>query len=48
VTRTRSKAAGSPIGVNALTVGKSYTCTVFATNSRGKGPRSDPSAAKTA
>jgi titin len=48
VTRSRSKAAGSPIGVNALTVGKHYTCTAFATNSRGKGPRSNPSAAKVA
>ena len=48
VTKSRSKASGSPIGVNGLTVGKTYTCRVFATNSRGNGPWSDPSAAKTA
>jgi Fibronectin type III domain len=44
VTRSRSKATGSPIGVSGLTVGKTYRCTVFATNGRGKGATSDASA----
>jgi hypothetical protein len=30
----------SPLGVKALTSGKSYACTVTATNSRGTGPAS--------
>jgi hypothetical protein len=34
----------SPINVNGLTPGKTYTCTVTATNSRGTGPASLPSA----
>jgi hypothetical protein len=34
----------SPITVSALTPGKSYTCTVSATNSRGTGPASAASA----
>ncbi len=38
----------SPIKVTSLTVGKTYTCTVSATNSRGRGPASSPSAPVTA
>ncbi len=38
----------SPIKVTSLTVGKTYTCTVSATNSRGRGPASRPSAPVTA
>jgi hypothetical protein len=34
----------SPINVDGLTPGKTYTCTVTATNSRGTGPASSPSA----
>jgi fibronectin type 3 domain-containing protein len=34
---------GASITVTALTAGKTYTCTVTATNSRGKGPTSVPS-----
>jgi hypothetical protein len=43
VTKTKSGAA-SPITVSGLTVGKSYKCLVNATNSRGTGPFSNPSA----
>ena len=44
--RTRSKAGrASPITVTGLSVGKTYACTVAATNSRGTGPASPPSAA---
>ena len=46
---TKSKAgAASPLTVTALTAGKTYTCTVKATNSRGSGPASAKSAAVTA
>jgi hypothetical protein len=38
----------SPITVTGLTAGKTYTCTVNATNSRGTGPTSGPSPATTA
>ena len=38
----------SPITVRDLTPGKTYACTVSATNSRGRGPVSRPSAAVTA
>ena len=48
VTRARSHKGTAPIGVKNLTVGKSYTCTVFATNRRGNGPRSNASSAVTA
>jgi hypothetical protein len=34
----------SPITVTGVTVPKTYTCTVTATNSRGTGPKSNPSA----
>lgn len=34
----------SPINVDGLTEGKTYTCTVTATNRRGTGPPSPPSA----
>jgi len=34
----------SPINIDRLTPGKTYTCTVTATNSRGTGPSSPPSA----
>jgi nitrous oxidase accessory protein NosD len=44
VTKTQTGTA-SPITVTALTPGKSYTCRVSATNSRGTGPLSNPSAA---
>jgi len=42
VTRSKS-AATSPITVTTLSAGKTYTCTVRATNSRGAGPLSPPS-----
>jgi len=43
---TKSKTGtASPITVTGLTPGKSYRCRVNATNSRGTGPMSDPSAA---
>jgi len=42
-TNTNSDKA-SPINVDGLTPGKTYTCTVTATNSRGTGPASPPSA----
>ena len=42
VTRSKS-AASSPITVTTLSAGKTYTCTVRATNSRGAGPLSPPS-----
>jgi hypothetical protein len=46
---TRSKSATkSPITVTALSVGKTYTCTVRAINSRGAGPLSPPSSPATA
>ena len=38
----------SPITDTGLGAGKQYTCTVKATNSRGVGPASTPSAAVTA
>jgi titin len=38
----------SPLGVKTLTLGKKYTCTVTATNSRGTGPESPPSTSVTA
>jgi parallel beta-helix repeat protein len=47
VTKTGTGPA-SPITVTAMTPNRSYTCTVKATNSRGIGPLSDPSAAKNA
>jgi hypothetical protein len=47
VTKTKTGAVG-PITVTALTAGKSYACTVSATNSRGTGPASTASAAVTA
>jgi hypothetical protein len=47
VTNTKSGAA-SPITVAGLTAGKTYTCTVKGTNSRGTGPSSFPSAPVTA
>ena len=37
--------AGSPLVVGTLTNGKSYTCTVTATNANGAGPASPASAA---
>jgi parallel beta-helix repeat protein len=43
VTRTKTGPA-SPITVTTLTPGKSYVCRVSATNSRGTGPLSNPSA----
>jgi hypothetical protein len=43
VTRTKTGAA-SPITVTTLSAGKSYVCRVSATNSRGTGPLSNPSA----
>jgi hypothetical protein len=43
VTRTKS-GKSSPMTIGALTVGKSYTCRVTATNSRGTGPSSATSA----
>jgi hypothetical protein len=47
VTKTQTGTA-SPITVTALTPGKSYQCTVTATNSRGTGPASNPSVATNA
>jgi hypothetical protein len=47
ITRTRS-GTHSPVGVTGATAGKTYRCTVTATNSRGSGPRSAPSPAVTA
>jgi chitinase len=47
VTRAKS-GTGGPLTVTGLTSGKSYTCTVFAANARGKGPSSKPSRAVTA
>jgi hypothetical protein len=47
VTRAKS-GTGSPLTVTGLTVGKRYTCTVYATNARGKGPASKASGAVTA
>jgi len=43
VTKTNTGAA-SPITVTTLTAGKTYVCRVRATNSRGTGPLSNPSA----
>jgi hypothetical protein len=42
VTRSKSARTG-PVTVSGLTSGKSYTCTVKATNGRGTGPASHPS-----
>ena len=39
--------SGSPIQVTGLSIGISYTFTVYATNSSGNGPASDPSNAVT-
>jgi Calx-beta domain/Fibronectin type III domain len=47
VTRLKS-GVGAPLTVTGLTVGKSYTCTVYATNARGKGQASKESGAVTA
>ena len=47
VTRTATGTA-SPITVNGLTPGTSYTCTITARNSRGVSPASAPSASVTA
>jgi hypothetical protein len=44
VTRTKT-GTKSPITVTTLTPGKSYRCSVKATNSRGAGPASMPSPA---
>jgi hypothetical protein len=44
VTKTKPGTA-SPLTVVGLSVGKTYRCTVKATNSRGTGPPSAPSAA---
>ena len=46
-TKTKSGAAG-PLTVTALSAGKTYSCTVNATNSRGTGPSSSGSPAVTA
>jgi len=46
VTKSKSRAA-SPITVTGVTTGKAYRCRVAATNSRGTGPRSLPSASVT-
>ena len=43
VTR-QAKGRASPINVRSLSVGKTYTCTVRATNAIGTGPPSAPSA----
>ena len=43
VTKTKTGTA-SPITVTTLTAGKSYVCRLSATNSRGTGPLSNPSA----
>jgi hypothetical protein len=43
ITRTKAGAA-SPLVVTALTSGRTYTCTVKGTNSRGAGLASAPSA----
>ena len=46
---TNSKSGSSTtLTVIGLTAGKTYTCRATATNSRGTGPRSAPSAAITA
>lgn len=47
VTKAKTGTAG-PLGVKGLTAAKSYTCTVTATNRRGTGPTSVPSAPVTA
>jgi hypothetical protein len=47
VTKTNTGTA-SPLTVTGLTAGKTYTCTVVATNSRGTGPPSPASVAVTA
>jgi hypothetical protein len=47
VARSQTGAA-SPLTVSGLTAAKSYTCTVTATNARGSGALSAPSAATTA
>jgi hypothetical protein len=47
VTKTKAGTA-SPITVTTLTPNKLYTCKVNATNSRGTGPNSDPSASVSA
>ena len=40
-----SSGPSSPVTVTGLTAGKSYTCSVHATNGAGSGPASDPSPA---
>jgi hypothetical protein len=40
--------SASPLTVSGLTAGKTYTCTVKGTNSRGTGPASNPSKPVTA
>jgi titin len=47
-TAAHSGATAAPITVTGLTAAKLYTCTVFATNARGNGLTSAPSAAVTA
>jgi predicted RNA-binding protein with TRAM domain len=47
-TGTHSGSTAAPITVTGLTAGKTYTCTVTATNSRGTGLASNPSPAVTA
>jgi hypothetical protein len=47
-TAKTTKATQSPITVAGLTSGKTYTCTIIATNSRGAGPRSNPTPPTTA
>jgi len=44
VTKSKSARTG-PVTVSGLTPGKTYTCTVNATNARGTGPSSHPSSA---
>lgn len=46
-TATTSSGTATSMTVTGLTGGKTYTCTVSATNSMGTGPASDPSAAVT-
>jgi hypothetical protein len=41
--KQKRKASAGPIKVTGLSGGKTYTCTVTATNSRGTGPLSPPS-----
>jgi hypothetical protein len=43
ITKTKTASSG-PIRLTGLSAGKAYRCTVFATNKRGAGPPSKPSA----